>query len=234
MATFNKYRLRSADYHWQQVGGNVFRFNAYVAARYHQVVRRLPRRRDLRILDVGCGDGVLLSQIGRGRLYGVDSDQKSLNYAATRVKAKFIKAAAEKLPFANNYFDIVIATEVIEHLGKPAKLLFEASRVLRPRGRLILTTPVKPTDGLTDQLHVQEFTPAELRKLCRGYFNQVRIRTSHPRWLKNIYTASLGKFGRYHLDLGRWLVNLLVLATGWNPFLTLSGQPTQQLAACRK
>jgi len=231
--TFDKYQKRAPDYHWQQISRNAFRFNAYVAARYQPVVKLVPRRRNLRILDVGCGDGVLLSLIGRGQLYGVDPDQDSLEYAAGKVAAKLVKASAESLPFKSGFFDVVIATEIIEHLRQPEKLLGEAARVLKRGGRLILTTPVKST-GLADQLHVQEFTPPELVKLCRRYFNRVKINTSHPLWLKKIYTASLGQIGRYHLDLGRWLINLLVLVSGWNPFIGLPGQSTQQLAVCQK
>ena len=118
-------------------------------------------------MDIGRGDGVLLSLINRGRLYGIDLDQSSLNYAATKVKAKFLKAPAELLPFQSGFFDVVIATEIIEHLDQPQKLLAEANRVLKSGGRLILTTPVKTSAGLTDRLHVQEFTSPELLLLCR-------------------------------------------------------------------
>ena len=232
--TFNKYQKRAADYHWQQVSPNIFRFNAYVAARYRQVVKLMPRNSQLRILDVGCGDGVLLSLIGKGRLYGVDPDQDSLDFAAAKIKAKLVRAKAEKLPFSNNFFDVVVATEIIEHLSQPERLIAEAKRVLRQGGRLILTTPVKVSNDLTDRLHVREFTPNDLRQLCRRYFNRVKINTSHPLWLKKIYTWSLGRLGRFHLDAGRWLINLLVLVSSWNPFINLPGRPTQQLAVCRK
>lgn len=233
MAIFNKYRVRSADYHWQQLNRNIFRFNAYVAARYKQVVKLIPIKAK-RILDIGCGDGVLLSLIKRGRLYGVDLDQKSLDYAATRVKAQLEKAPAEKLPFKNNYFDTVVATEIIEHLSHPKQMLTETRRVLKPDGRLIITTPVKQPVGLTDKLHHQEFSPDELKTFVGQYFRQVKIITSHPQWLKKLYCLSLGRFGKYHLDVGRWLVNLLVLISGWNPFINLPGKPTQQLAICNK
>lgn len=231
---FNKYQKRQADYHWQQVSHNVFRFNAYVMARYRQVVKLIPRSRQLRILDVGCGDGVLLSLLSQGWLYGVDTDQDSLNFASGKIKAKLIQAKAERLPFSNNFFDLVIATEIIEHLDQPGRLLTEAKRVLRPGGRLIITTPVKVGGRLTDRLHVREFAPEELRSFCRNYFNRAEIVTSHPLWLKKIYIWSLGRLGRFHLDVGRWLVNLVVLISGWNPFIHLPGQPTQQLALCRK
>lgn len=231
---FDKYQKRTPDYHWRQISHNLFRFNAYVMSRYQQVVKLVPRRSNLRILDIGCGDGVLLSLIGRGRLYGVDLDQDSLHYAAGKVKAKFLRAAAESLPFRSGFFDVVIATEIIEHLGRPEKLLEEARRALKRSGRLIVTTPVKVAEGLTDKLHVKEFSPEELERLCGRYFGQVVINMSHPLWLKKIYIWSFGRFGRYHLDFGRWLINLMVILTGWNPFISLPGKPTQQLTVCRK
>lgn len=230
---FNKYQVRSCDYHWEQISHNLFKFNAYVIARYQQVIRLIPSGNQ-RILDIGCGDGVLLSLIGHGRLYGVDLDQSSLDYAATKVKAKFLKVPAELLPFKSGFFDVVIATEIIEHLDQPEKLLAEAKRVLKRSGRLILTTPVKTTAGLTDRLHVREFTSAELLQLCRGYFKRVKISFSHPLWLKTIYTVSLVSLGRYHFDIGRWLINAIVLLTGWNPFLYFSGHPSQQLVEAQK
>lgn len=228
--SFTKYQQRAPDYHWQQVSRNPFRFNAYVAARYDQVVKLVPRQKNLRLLDIGCGDGVLLSLIGRGQLYGVDTDQDSLDFAAVKVKAKFVKAPAEKLPFSNNYFDGVIATEIIEHLSKPALMLKEIKRVLRLGGLAIITTPVKQPGGLTDPLHRQEFTPRELKLLCQKHFQRVRVKTSHAVWLKKIYSFTLGKIGRYYLDVGRWSINSLVFLTGRNPFLVLPGQPSQQLA----
>ena len=229
---FDKYTKRGA-YHWQQVSRHPFWFNAYVMARYQQVVKLVPQGAK-RVLDIGCGDGVLLSLIGDHELYGVALDQASLNYAATRVKAKLVKAAAENLPFKANFFDLVIATEIIEHLAKPELMLQEIRRVLRPGGRVILTTPVKLESGLTDQLHHQEFTPQDLKRVCAGYFRRVKITTSHPLWLRQVYTFSLGKLGRFHFDLCRWLINAVVLVTGINLFTFLLGRPSQQLAIRRK
>jgi ubiquinone/menaquinone biosynthesis C-methylase UbiE len=231
---FDKYQRRAPSYHWQQVSRNIFRLNAFVLARYQQVIKLIPRQKNLRILDIGCGDGVLLSLIGRGRLYGVDIDQDGLNYAATRVKDKLINAPAESLPFRSVFFDIVIATEIIEHLTNPDLMLTEIKRVLRRGGRVIITTPIKPAVGLTDKLHYQEFTPEALKRLCRQYFQAVTVRTSHPIWLKNVYTRSWGRLGRFYLDSGRWLINLIVIISGWNPFLSLPGQPSQQIVTGRK
>lgn len=234
MTNFNKYQLRSAHYHWQQVSRNIFQFNAYVVSRYHQVLMLIPNKKDQKILDIGCGDGVLLSQIKAGQLYGVDLDQSSLDYAAFQVKAKFIKAPAEKLPFKNNFFDVVIATEIIEHLSRPQLMLREIYRVLQPGGRAIISTPVKSVFGLTDKLHVREYSLAQLQSLLAINFKNIKIFSSAPTWLTKIYTLTLFQLGRFHFDLFRWLINAIVLITGCNLFLTSGGRPTQQVAVVRK
>ncbi len=231
---FNKYQTRADNYHWQQISRNPFRFNAYVSARYQQVIDLIPKKKNQKILDIGCGDGVLLSQIKTGRLYGVDLDRGSLDFALTKIRAKLVQAKAESLPYRNSFFDTVIATEIIEHLSKPELMLAEIRRVLKSGGRVIITTPVKPTHGLTDKLHCQEFTSKQLEQLCRQYFHSTKIITSHPSWLKQVYAWSLGQIGRYHWDIGRWLINALVLIFNWNPFLQLPGKSVQQLVIGRK
>lgn len=231
---FNKYQKRAADYHWQQVSSNLFRLNAFVLARYQQVVGQIRKNPKAKILDIGCGDGVLLSFIRPGILYGVDADKDSLLAASKRVKAKFFQAKAEKLPFKNIFFDVVIATEIIEHLAKPEMMLKEILRVLKPGGQVIITTPVKPRVGLTDLLHQQEFKPEELKIICRKFFKRTRVMTSHPLWLKKIYTGRQIRLGRFYIEPGRWLINLIVLLTRWDSFTALPGKPTQQLLVAYK
>ena len=108
-----------------------------------------------------------------------------------------------------------------------------------PTKKAASTQPSSDSEGavisdLTDRLHVQEFTSPELLLLCRRYFKRVKINCSHALWLRNIYTGSLGSLGHYHLEIGRWLINSLVLLTGWNPFLNLLGHPVQQLVEAQK
>lgn len=234
---FNKYQVRSKSYHWQQISHNIFLFNSYVMARYQQVLKQIPSNKHLKILDIGCGDGVLLSLISKkssAKLFGVDLDQTCLDYASTKVKAKFYKGSATKLPFKNNYFGMVIATEIIEHLNSPQALIKEAYRVLKPKAKLIITTPNKLESGLTDKLHVQEFSKQELFQILKPEFKSIKISGSHPLWLKNIYTKTIFKYGKYHFDLGRWLINLLIFLTGYNPFKSKQSHPSQLLVIAKK
>lgn len=95
-------------------------------------------------LDVGCGDG-RVAQIMGERLgiafYGVDISKKGVELAKKiGVKAK-VADLSSKIPFEDNYFDLVISTEVLEHVTDPDTFLKEIYRVLKPSGKLLLTTP---------------------------------------------------------------------------------------------
>ncbi len=94
-----------------------------------------------KVLDVGCGHGDFLKSVYKktAHTYGVDPDKQAL------AKNKFIKhkvvAEAQKLPFADNFFDLVVSAWVLEHLTDPQKAFSEIFRVLKPGGKVIFLTP---------------------------------------------------------------------------------------------
>jgi len=239
--TFIKYQKRGA-YHWQQIKRSVFSYNAYVSARYQQIIRQISKDKNLKILDIGCGDGALsylIYQKIKANITGIDTDINSLEFARRELqkrdaKVKFIKANAYKLPFKNSSFDVIIASEIIEHLGKPKIMLKEIKRVLKPNGQVIITTPVKISDIPEDKMHIKEFTPQELKHNLEKYFKKVIIKTSHPLWLKKLYLFRIIKLNRYHLEPFRWLINFWVFLTTLNPFFSSFGITTNQIAVCKK
>jgi SAM-dependent methyltransferase len=101
----------------------------------------------LRVLDVGCGNGSQLSMslIKDGfELTGVDTDQASIEHArrlaVTNSNARFLCCNVEELG-NSEIFDVVILSEVLEHVDDPSSLLQAGLRRLRDEGVIIVTVP---------------------------------------------------------------------------------------------
>ena len=97
-----------------------------------------------KILDVGCGLGMYSQEFSEeGALVsGIDVDGKKTEQAKELFpKINFQTAPGEKIPFANNSFDIVFLHEVLEHVKDEEKTIKEIVRVLKTGGRLILFVP---------------------------------------------------------------------------------------------
>lgn len=107
------------------------------------------------ILDVGCGLGEHLRQLrGCGNLFGIDVTNKTLETARkANPNITFIHAPAEKMPFDNNFFDLVFSIEVVEHLKDPKIMFNEVARVLKPGGIFIFQTPNYPIKRFYDLVY---------------------------------------------------------------------------------
>ena len=103
-----------------------------------------PDRRDLRILDAGCGTGGALSFLsGFGAVTGSDVSPLALAYSRARGHAALSQASVIALPYAGASFDLVTSFDVLYHraVGDPRVALGEFRRVLRPGGRVLLRLP---------------------------------------------------------------------------------------------
>jgi SAM-dependent methyltransferase len=98
-----------------------------------------------RILDVGCGDGfatgVAASRLPGHRFAGLDWSAPSLRLARDRGLAVLRAGLDTRLPIRSASVDVVIMSEVIEHLVDTDTAIEEAHRVLKPGGSLLLSTP---------------------------------------------------------------------------------------------
>jgi ubiquinone/menaquinone biosynthesis C-methylase UbiE len=96
-----------------------------------------------RALDLGVGDGRVATAIHATHLVGADVSQVALDRARKRLPdAELVLIEPdEPLPFADNEFDLVTCIETLEHVRDVQLALSEIRRVLRPGGRLALTTP---------------------------------------------------------------------------------------------
>jgi 2-polyprenyl-3-methyl-5-hydroxy-6-metoxy-1,4-benzoquinol methylase len=97
-----------------------------------------------KFLDIGCGLGFFSSRAGKlgAKVYGIDIGGNLVKISKSRYpKGKFSVASAERLPFKDDSFDMILCTEVIEHVNNQKKVINEIFRVLKQGGHLIITTP---------------------------------------------------------------------------------------------
>jgi SAM-dependent methyltransferase len=145
------------------------------------------------VLDLGCGTGDLTAEIARSgaATVGVEVAEAAVQRARARhPELDFQLAPIEgPLPFDDNAFAVVFASEVIEHVADTARWLSEVRRVLAPRGRLLLTTPnhgrlrlalggvERFSEPLGDHLHL--YTARSLRDVLTELgFGDVRVRAA--------------------------------------------------------
>jgi ubiquinone/menaquinone biosynthesis C-methylase UbiE len=104
---------------------------------------------DSAVLEIGCGAGLFCFDLAQtaGRVVGIDISEVVLDFAR-RVQAHLQcenvglqHGDAEQLPFPDREFDLIVCSEVLEHLLDPAGALREMRRVLKDTGTVILTTP---------------------------------------------------------------------------------------------
>ena len=94
-----------------------------------------------RVLDAPCGQGLLARALARAghEVWACDLDPDAL--AASHDVRFHVADLNASLPYPDAFFDAVVSLEGVEHLTRPAACLTEFARVLRPGGRLVLTTP---------------------------------------------------------------------------------------------
>lgn len=106
------------------------------------VLRRLPKSRDIRLLDVAIGDGVYTSWLPRDwSIVGIDISAAQLADCQRRNSGRdlrLIQGSAENLPFQDHYFDAVLSNGGFNHFNDPEKALSEMARVARPGAPVVI------------------------------------------------------------------------------------------------
>lgn len=140
----------------------------------HNLIARYASKRQLKILDVGCGTGTLLGELSRyGEAQGVDISPKAVAFCQERGMANARTGNVTAIGFPDNSFDVVLALDILEHVADDVGAIAEIRRVLKPGGLAIVFVPAfMSLWGSTDLLseHYRRYRLPELReKLGAGF-----------------------------------------------------------------
>jgi len=109
---------------------------------FSQIELFLNENRDLKILDVGCGTGIVIEKLKKyGEVFGLDKSDSAIEFCKKRGLQNIVSGYATELPFNNDTFNLVTALDVLEHIGEDNKALSEIKRVLKKDGIAIITVP---------------------------------------------------------------------------------------------
>ena len=138
--------------------------------------------KNLAVLDVGCGDGLLSEPIAKMGNTVASVDLPTITKLAQKRHMSYVVSGdAEKLAFADASFDVVLASEVVEHLWNPENFFAEAYRVLKDKGNLIVETP-EGKEGLRYDAHKHYFTVEILQHLLEPKFSFQKFERFSPEW----------------------------------------------------
>lgn len=131
------------------------------------------------ILDLGCGNGGILRHLfsqGYRHLHGLEIS----NYAIDRLRGEGIAMHFGKLPsipLSDATFDVIIASQVLEHIIRRHLFLREIRRSLKPQGSAFIFVPDNCLGPIDEHEHVRKYDARSLRKLLETYFVVAALET---------------------------------------------------------
>jgi SAM-dependent methyltransferase len=149
---------------------------------------RTPLATAPRILDAGCGTGRNLAEYARlGEASGIDPSPEAVAFCRARGLDDVKQSGVEELPFEDGAFDLVTATDVLEHIPDDRAAARELRRVARPGGSLLVTVPAYEwlwSQHDDSHHHQRRYTLRRLRSTLIGagwrpvvqtYFNSILL-----------------------------------------------------------
>ncbi len=162
---------------------------------FANMIDQLKLPRDARILDIGTSTGTnlrMLRELGFTQFEGLDSSPDAIRWCAEKGLGKVTSGDVCALPFPDGRFDLVLATDIIEHVDDDSAALRQIQRVLAPNGKVLITVPAfQSLWGLQDDVshHKRRYRARQLLERVRGadlrvlrgfYFNYLLFA---PIWL---------------------------------------------------
>ena len=125
-----------------------------------------------RMLDVGCGTGAVLTELGAlGETVGVDFSPLALEFANERGLKPLVLGDAQKLPFREGSFDVVVSLDTVEHVPDDVAAVSGVFNALKPGGVFVMNVPAfawlwGPHDVAL--MHCRRYTRGQVRRLLEA------------------------------------------------------------------
>lgn len=151
-----------ADIRSEVYGEDIGQSSWFNSAEQDRFLSWLNLNSESRVLDVCCGAGgptLRLARLCDCDATGIDNEEKGITTAKAMartlglsLRAKFeVRDASRELPFKNDYFDLLVCIDSINHLAARQRVLAEWARVLKPQGMLLFTDPVVLTGPVSNE-----------------------------------------------------------------------------------
>ena len=164
---FNNYKdiyYQIEDYHWWNV------------SRRDIILKLLnPLISDgMKILDIGCSNGSLINKINSNKnleIHGIDISSKAIKYSKNKGLQNTQVMDADKLKYGDKEFDIIIASDVLEHIENDNDALLEWKRVLKDNGFAIIFVPAIMALWSHNDIYSEHFRRYEKSQFRRRLIN---------------------------------------------------------------
>jgi ubiquinone/menaquinone biosynthesis C-methylase UbiE len=131
------------------------------------------------VLDIACGTGYGTAILAEkcSEIIGGDIEVDTILFNQShysKPNLKFQQMDGTSLPYEDNYFDVLVSFETIEHTAKYMEMLSEFKRVVKPGGKLYISTPnsliTSPNGIIPNPFHTQEFSLKEFQQIIQSFF----------------------------------------------------------------
>ena len=170
------------------------------------------------LLEIGTGISSLLLDLQKFNCHGIDISQKTINFVTClfkqlNKKASFFTGNAEKLPFESNYFDVIVSSHTLEHIKNDAQVIKECSRILKPKGELIIFVPGRVSGISTEKEllkygHYRYYNLKRFKELENLVSSELKIETLlYPHKIHNLIWNRLKNGFRYaNYPVKKWIL----------------------------
>lgn len=170
------------------------------------------------VIEIGCGDGYGIKLLidHCDHYVAIDKNKNPLIEQYTGID--FFKIVLPRLQtMPSNIFDYAVSFQVIEHIKDDALFLKELRRILKPGGKLLLTTPNALRSVSKNPWHVREYTPSQIEKKIKAVFTQTTIsgiygsnKVEEYLALNKIHVEAIQRYDFLNLrsHLPRWMLKI--------------------------